>query len=324
MDGEIQVRRNAYRTFAPGTLFNISSWRWELLSCVPEPDGRGNVAIIDTPSRGRALVTGLTGITAADKGRFLVISGSGTAANNHYHQIEEYISATSVKIDARTFAVAADAGPLTWSIVDPMLDSWSESGNILNAYRLWWCAEGPAILKVPITQKPYGGTSDALRGENIKQATSTWAATPGQALRTTSWAPSSTARGSSSPRTSCSSAALLEVRAVRCVSVQRAEPVREMRSLFLLRRLPDPPFRSIRTWGTQGALRRCCLTEGSRRSCPLYLVEAPLRSRRTTTSGPGEQSPQRSSSGTPRTLWLPYPDGGTLDPPLGVVVYEWT
>ncbi len=132
----------------------------------------GASAIIDTPSRGRALVTGLTGITAADKGRFLVISGSGTAANNHYHQIEEYISATSVKIDARTFAVAADAGPLTWSIVDPMLDSWSESGNILNAYRLWWCAEGPAILKVPITQKPYGGTSDALRGENIKQATS--------------------------------------------------------------------------------------------------------------------------------------------------------
>ena len=62
-------------------------------------------ASVAAPVRGRALVTGLSGIVAADKGRFLVLSGSVPAANNHHHQIEEVVDATSVRIDARTFSV---------------------------------------------------------------------------------------------------------------------------------------------------------------------------------------------------------------------------
>lgn len=80
-----------------------------------------SAASIAAPTRGRATVTGLTGITSSDKGRFILISGAATAANNHQHQIEEVLSSTSVRIDARTFAVASDAnnGSLTWAIRDP-------------------------------------------------------------------------------------------------------------------------------------------------------------------------------------------------------------
>jgi len=129
----------------------------------------GSSAVVATPSRGRSSVTGLAGITAADKGRFLLISGS-TPANNHQHQIEEIVSASSVKIDARTFAVAADAGPLTWSIVDPMLDSWTTYGYAIQNAHGWWCAEGPAIIKIFIDALPTAGASDFIRGENVVQA----------------------------------------------------------------------------------------------------------------------------------------------------------
>jgi hypothetical protein len=130
----------------------------------------GAGASIVAPARGRAQINGLAGITAAHKGQFLAISGSGTAANNHYHQIEEIVSATSVKIDARTFAVAADAGPLTWEIRDPL-------GNVyptaLDSVAAWWCAQGPSTLKIPITAAPVVGAGGYtfIRGENVVQAT---------------------------------------------------------------------------------------------------------------------------------------------------------
>jgi hypothetical protein len=132
--------------------------------------GSGLAASVAAPSRGRAIVNGLTGISSSDKGRFLVISGSGVSANNNAHQIEEIDSATQVKIDARTFAVAADAGPLSWEIRDSLSDVYPTS---LDTAQAWWCARGPSILRLPITTAPAIGPTgfNFLRGENIVQST---------------------------------------------------------------------------------------------------------------------------------------------------------
>jgi hypothetical protein len=127
-------------------------------------------ASIATPVRGRATVTGLTGIVAADKGRFLTITGGATGANNNHHQIEEIVSATSVRIDARNFAVAADAnnGALTWTVRDPLGDLYSSFTATLDASIAWWCAQGPSILKIPFT---VGSVGNFTVGENIVQTT---------------------------------------------------------------------------------------------------------------------------------------------------------
>lgn len=129
--------------------------------------GAGAASIADS-SRGRSVVTGLSGIVAADKGRFLHISGAATGANNHYHQIEEVLSAVSVAIDARTFAAAADAnnGALTWEVRDPI--AVTETYPVaLNAVAAWWCARGPSVLKIPFTVAPSGAL---VKGENVVQA----------------------------------------------------------------------------------------------------------------------------------------------------------
>lgn len=127
----------------------------------------GAVASIAAPTRGRSTITGLTGIVSADKGRFVTFSGAATGANNNRHQIEEILSATSVRIDARQFVVASDAnnGAITWSITDPMQELFS-------AYAAptavgWWTAQGPSVLKIPITA---ASTGTFKRGENITQA----------------------------------------------------------------------------------------------------------------------------------------------------------
>lgn len=129
----------------------------------------GAAAAISAPSRGRATVTGLSGVGSVHKGMFLLISGSGTSANNNAHQIEEVLSATSVRIDARNFAVAADAGPLAWSIRNPLGDTYPAG---LTAPAGWWCGEGASILKIPITAAPIAGPSgnNFLKGENVTQA----------------------------------------------------------------------------------------------------------------------------------------------------------
>lgn len=129
----------------------------------------GAAAAIQAPSRGRATVTGLTGITTAHKGMYLVISGSGTPANNNPLQIEEILSATSVRVDARTFAVAADAGPLNWVIRNPVGETYPAG---LTSATAWWLGEGASVLKIPIAAAPVAGASgnNLLKGENIVQA----------------------------------------------------------------------------------------------------------------------------------------------------------
>lgn len=132
----------------------------------------GSAASIAAPTRGRATITGLSGIVAADKGRFLRITGAATGANNHQHQIEEIISSTSVRIDARTFAVASDAnnGSLSWTIRDAVLDTYPSA---LDSVVAWWCARGPSTMKIPITASPSPGPSGLtfVRGENVVQST---------------------------------------------------------------------------------------------------------------------------------------------------------
>jgi hypothetical protein len=125
-------------------------------------------ASIATPVRGRATVTGLSGIIASDKGKFLTITGGATGANNNHHQIEEIVSASSVRIDARNFAVASDAnnGALTWTIRDPLGDVYSTFTGTLDASIAWWCAQGPSILKIPITAASVG---TFVVGENVSQ-----------------------------------------------------------------------------------------------------------------------------------------------------------
>jgi hypothetical protein len=124
---------------------------------------------IGTPARGRALVSGLSGIVAADKGRFLTLSGSANGANNHEHQIEEVVSASSVRIDARNFAVVAETASLTWDIRDPLGDSFPSISSVA----AWWCARGPSTLKIPITAAPTPGPTGStfVRGENVVQTT---------------------------------------------------------------------------------------------------------------------------------------------------------
>lgn len=129
-------------------------------------------ASITAVARGRATVTGLSSIVSTDKGKFLRIQGSGSS-NNGYHQIEEIISSSSVKIDARTISITApDAnnGALTWTIQDPLGTTYPSA---LNSVAAWWCAQGPSILRIPITAAPVVGAGGFtfLRGENIVQAT---------------------------------------------------------------------------------------------------------------------------------------------------------
>jgi len=137
-------------------------------------NGGAAAASVTVVSRGRATVTGLSGVVSADKGRFLRIQGSGSG-NNGYHQIEEILSPTSVRIDARRIAITApDAnnGAITWEIYDPQLNTMPALTGAA-----WWCAQGPSILKIPITAAPVPGVSTGLlflRGENISQGSSTF------------------------------------------------------------------------------------------------------------------------------------------------------
>jgi len=125
----------------------------------------GSGAVIGTPARGRATVTGLTGMTSAMKGSFLKFSGSATSANNNCHQIVSYVSATSVVIDALNFAVAADATGLSWDVRNPLTESYPSAQTAAIG---WAALRGPGTIKIPITAAPSGRL---LRNERIVQTT---------------------------------------------------------------------------------------------------------------------------------------------------------
>lgn len=130
----------------------------------------GTTGSIAAAVNGRAIITGLTSIVDADKGRFLEFTNGSTAANNHYHQIEEVLSGSSVAIDARraAFTPVADAtnGSLDWEIFEPRGDVGPTSGQIA-----WILLSGPSMIKVPMTIAPSpGATFNFIRGENVVQA----------------------------------------------------------------------------------------------------------------------------------------------------------
>jgi len=116
-----------------------------------------------------------TPFVAADKGRFMSITGGAVGANNHYHQIEEFISTTVVRLDARnpgftpTAAGETNNGSLSYAVYDPTIGAASGSTT-----QKWLLLQGPSTLKIPITAAPVAGLSGVtfIRGENVAQATS--------------------------------------------------------------------------------------------------------------------------------------------------------
>lgn len=124
----------------------------------------GSGAVVAAPERGRALVTGLLGMTATMKGSYLKITGSSVAANNNHHQIAEFVSPTSVRINALQFAVAADPVGRSWDVRNGLTESYPAA---LTSVSAWVCLIGPHTLYVPITAPPSGRF---LRGERIIQA----------------------------------------------------------------------------------------------------------------------------------------------------------
>lgn len=122
--------------------------------------------------RGRLQVTGLSGITADSKGRFLSFTGTSGTTNDTYAQIEEVVSATEVYVDARSFTFSlpeANNGSINWDEIDPTLDSLP--GGLASA-QAWILMRGPSTIKIPITTAPTPGSSgfDFIRGENVAQA----------------------------------------------------------------------------------------------------------------------------------------------------------
>lgn len=77
-------------------------------------------SIVAGAPAGEARLTGLTGMTAESKGKFLTISGAATGANNGTFLISNFISATSVDI-VNGAAVAPDGnnGAITWTEREP-------------------------------------------------------------------------------------------------------------------------------------------------------------------------------------------------------------
>jgi hypothetical protein len=119
-------------------------------------------------SRGRAVISGLTGITSAMKGSFLVFS-SGVNSGKAF-QIEAIDSATQVQVDARRANVTYTSHASTsvsWAVRSPTTDVTQPAGLTANA--AWWSAIGPSTVKVQLNAAP---TGTFIRGENVVQATS--------------------------------------------------------------------------------------------------------------------------------------------------------
>ena len=136
----------------------------------------GTDGTLGASAGGRVAFSAASGtFAAADKGRFLSITGGALGANNHYHQIEEVLSATSVRLDARnpgftpTATGETNNGSLNWGVYDPTLTDVATGSTTAK----WIVMQGPSVLKIPIAAAPVAGPSGFtfIRGENIAQAT---------------------------------------------------------------------------------------------------------------------------------------------------------
>lgn len=79
-------------------------------------------------------VTGLAGMSSANVGMWITFSGSTHPTNNGTFQIVQYISPSSVVV-ANPAGVAADAGPLAWTVYDY---PWIGPGLALGTPGLVW------------------------------------------------------------------------------------------------------------------------------------------------------------------------------------------
>ncbi len=135
-------------------------------------------ATISAPVNGRALVT-VTGspFVAEDKGHFIHFT-TGTAANQHHHQIEEFVDDNNVRIDARrsAFTPGAEAS-LDWEIFDTT-EGGVPTDPIGSSTIAWTLMQGPSVIKIPITSAPVAGSvfledNDQIffQGEEVTQTT---------------------------------------------------------------------------------------------------------------------------------------------------------
>lgn len=154
----------------------------------PENDGwgsgtttavSGSDGTLGATAGGRITFTAGSGtpFVEADKGRFLSITGGAVADNNHYHQIEEIVSSTEVRLDARraaftpTSAAETNNGSLNYEVFDPTTDALPAG---LASVSAWVLMQGPSTVKIPITSAPVAGGASGLtfiRGENVTQGT---------------------------------------------------------------------------------------------------------------------------------------------------------
>jgi len=131
---------------------------------------------------GRAIVTGLTGMTLStsttrgSQGNQLVIIGGATGATNGQFLITRVISATSVEIRNSGAVTDANNTSLNWVEVDPLQQVFpgntdGSAGTLgTSAAGHWICLQGPSTLKVPIGAAVPTGTF--RKGENVVQTTS--------------------------------------------------------------------------------------------------------------------------------------------------------
>lgn len=149
----------------------------------PEDDGWGSGATtgvsgsdgtLGATAGGRITFTAGSGtpFSSGDKGRFLSVTSGFLAVNNHYHQIEEVISSTVVRLDARnpgftpTATGETNNGSLNYEVFDPTTESLPGGLASVNA---WILLQGPSTIKVPITAAPAAGPGGLtfIRGENV-------------------------------------------------------------------------------------------------------------------------------------------------------------
>lgn len=119
---------------------------------------------------GRSTISGLTGFTTSSPGHYLKITGATNSANNGTWLITKYNSATSVDIENPAAVSETTPGTATWTELDAALDTIPAAIATSSGSGAWWCAEGPATMKIPIGTGVPTGTF--VRGENVTQATS--------------------------------------------------------------------------------------------------------------------------------------------------------
>lgn len=158
--GHVNATVPPVRIFPATTSFNWDNqmtrwWRaWLVLYFTLQSTGRtGTHANVDTFSDGSASISGLTGMTAADVGNFLTISGAATTGNNGPMRIEQYVNATTVIVSNPSGAAPdANNGAISWVVgFYPTIGpgpAWGAPGALWgDATRSWGLNVPPGIVQ---------------------------------------------------------------------------------------------------------------------------------------------------------------------------------